>query len=502
MMEYRFLILAVFSLFSLSLKTIAQTQSAKHPNVLFIMVDDLRPDLHCYGNNIFGDNNIIQSPNIDRLASESVLFKNQYAVVPTCGASRCAILTGYLPRSRAALSNEACVTFISNKAMPDDTKTFIANLKQHGYYTVGIGKISHYVDGYVYPYTAPRSDKLELPYSWNEMLFNPGKWGTGWNAFFGYANGNNRNTLKKEVKPYEEADVNDEGYPDGLTADLAVKTMKRLAQKDQPFFLAVGFFKPHLPFNAPKKYWDLYDESKISITHSPDIPKNVNKASLFNSDEFNQYKLGEEHPTLDNPVSDDYARKLRHAYYAAVSYSDAQVGKVLDELKKSGLDKNTIVILWSDHGWHLGDDRVWGKHTLFEYATRSVLMIKTPEMKNGKNCDKVVSSIDIYPTLMQLCNVPMPHKTDGISLVPLLKNPKDRKWENAAFSYYRQGISLRTERYRFTKYFRQQQPVLELYDHKKDPYENNNIAATHPKLVKKLLKEWEKGNTGLYGGKN
>lgn len=194
--------------------------------------------------------------------------------------------------------------------------------------------------------------------------------------------------------------------------------MKRLARKDQPFFLAVGFFKPHLPFNAPKKYWYLYDESKISITHSPDIPKNVNKASLFNSDEFNQYELVDEHPTIDNPVSDAYARKLRHAYYAAVSYSDAQVGKVLEELKKSGLDRNTIVILWSDHGWHLCDDRVWGNHTLFEYVTRSILMIKTPAMKSGKTCNQI-GAIDIYPTLMQLCHVPMPHQTDGVSMVSL-----------------------------------------------------------------------------------
>lgn len=476
-----------------------QTPGKDRPNVLFIMVDDLRPDLHCYGSNIFGDNKIIQSPNIDRLAAGSVLFKKQYAVVPTCGASRCAILTGYLPRSRAALSNEACVTFISNKPPTNQPETFIANLKQNGYYTVGIGKISHYVDGYVYPYKAPeRSDKLELPHSWNEMLFNPGKWGTGWNAFFGYADGTNRNTLQSKVKPYEKAEVGDEGYPDGLTADLAVKTMERLAGQEQPFFLAVGFFKPHLPFTAPAKYWDMYDESQIGLTPSPGIPGNVSPESLHNSAEFNQYKLGDEHPTLENPVSDAYARKLRHAYYAAVSYSDAQIGKVLDELKRLGLDKNTIVVLWSDHGWHLGDDRVWGKHTLFEYATRSVLMIKMPGMTKGNTCDRVVSAIDIYPTLMQLCGVPMAHPTDGTSFAGLLENPGSKQWKDIAFSYFKNGISMRTARYRLTKYFREEQPVVELYDHKKDPYENVNIAASHPGVVKKLMDAWEKGNTGLY----
>jgi iduronate 2-sulfatase len=468
--------------------------SAKHPNVLFIMVDDLRPsELKCYGNSI------IKSPNIDALASEGWLSKKQFVTVPTCGASRNSTITGMLPRSKAELTNEASVLMLSGKQKTNEPESFIDNLRRGGYYTVGIGKISHSADGYVYPYLAPRSNKLELPYSWNEMLFDAGKWGNGWNAFFGYANGTNRNTLNNQVKPYEEADVDDEGYPDGLTADLAVKKLQELGKKEQPFFLAVGFFKPHLPFNAPKKYWDLYNESELPLTPSPNIPKNVNKASLNESGEFNQYKLGDEEASLEKPVSDEYARKLKHAYFAAVSYSDAQVGKVLAELKQSGLDKNTIVILWSDHGWHLGDDLVWGKHTLFDWALQSVLIIKTPEMKKGVTCDKVISSVDIYPTLMELCRVKMPHKTDGKSFVPLLKNPASSKWDNnMAYSYFNDGITVRTERYRLTKYFRKNEPLIELYDHKNDPYENDNVAGDHPKLVKQLLKVWAKGNTGVY----
>ena len=468
--------------------------SAKHPNVLFIMVDDLRPsELRCYGNAI------IKSPNIDALAAEGWLSKKQFVTVPTCGASRNSIITGMLPRSKAELTTEASVLMLSGKQKTNEPESFIDNLRRGGYYTVGIGKISHSADGYVYPYLAPRSNKLELPYSWNEMLFDAGKWGNGWNAFFGYANGTNRNTLNNQVKPYEEADVNDEGYPDGLTADLAVKKLQELGKKEQPFFLAVGFFKPHLPFNAPKKYWDLYNESELPLTPSPNIPKNVNKASLNESGEFNQYKLGDEAASLEKPVSDEYARKLRHAYFAAVSYSDAQVGKVLAELKQSGLDKNTIVILWSDHGWHLGDDLVWGKHTLFDWALQSALIIKTPEMKKGVTCDKVISSVDIYPTLMELCGVKMPHKTDGKSFVPLLKNPATSQWDNnVAYSYFNDGISVRTERYRLTKYFRKNEPLIELYDHKNDPYENDNVAGDHPKLVRQLLKVWAKGNTGVY----
>lgn len=470
----------------------ASAQSRKHPNVVFIMVDDLRPDLHCYGNPV------IHSPNIDMLAAEGCLFTKQYAVVPTCGASRCAILTGLLPRSTAALSNEACVTFLSGKPPTDDPRTFVANLKKNGYYTVGIGKISHYPDGYVYPYLGKKSNQLELPYSWDEMLLNPGKWHNGWNAFFGYADGTNRNALHAQVKPYEHADVSDEGYPDGLTADLAIRKLDELKKRKQPFFLAVGFFKPHLPFNAPEKYWDLYKDSEISLTPSPDIPQGINRASLApGSGELNGYRLGDEKPTLDAPASASYSRELRHAYYACVSYADAQVGKVLSELKKSGLDKNTIVVLWSDHGWHLGDDRIWGKHTLFEWALRNVLIVKAPGMKKGVRTDAVVSSADIYPTLMELCHVPMPHKTDGKSFVPLLKRP-GQSWNNVAYSYYLNGISMRTDRYRLTKYFRKQQPQVELYDHQVDPYENKNIASSHPEIVDSLMKRWEAGNTGLY----
>ncbi|GAA4304821.1 sulfatase [Compostibacter hankyongensis] len=471
----------------------AQQQPAgQRPNVLFICIDDLRPDLGCYGSQQ------VHSPNLDRFAGSSMLFSKQYATVPTCGASRASILTGMLPREKADLSNEAAAMKISGKPETAEPETFIAQLKRNGYYTVGIGKISHYVDGYVYPYTAPKSDKLELPHSWNEMLFDPGKWKTGWNAFFGYADGSNRQSKKGEIKPYEAADVNDEGYPDGLTAALAVKKLRELGAKKQPFFLAVGFFKPHLPFNAPKKYWDMYDESKITLTPSPGIPENVNRASLHGSAEFNQYKLGEEKASLNAAVSDAYARKLRHAYYACISYTDAQIGKVLDALKAAGLDKNTVVVIWSDHGWHLGDDLVWGKHTIFEWALRSVLMIRTPAMKQGAVCDKVVSAVDVYPTLMSLCDVPMPHRTDGQSLAPLLRNPHARHWNEAAYSYFRNGITVRTARYRLTRYFRKAQPVIELYDHQTDPWENHNVAAQHPDIVKALMKTWEKGNTGIY----
>lgn len=462
------------------------------PNVLFICIDDLRPDLGCYGNQE------VHSPNIDAFAAKAAVFKRQYVVVPTCGASRAALLTGHYPRVKAALSNDAMEKMIAGKPRGEKPETFVENLRRNGYYTVGIGKISHSADGYVYPYTAPRSNQLELPNSWNEMLMDAGKWQTGWNAFFAYADGSNRQSKKGEVKPYEAGDGNDEAYPDGLTAALAVKKLKELAGKKQPFFLGVGFFKPHLPFNAPEKYWKMYDESGISLTPSPGIPANVNPASLHPSAEFKSYKAGEEKPSLEGPVSDAYARKLRHAYYASVSYIDAQVGKLMAALKENGLDKNTIVVIWGDHGWHLGDDLVWGKHTIFEWSLRSALLIRTPGMQNGANIERVVSAVDIYPTLMELCRVKTPEGTDGASFAGLLSS-QQADWRDLAYSYFKQGITVRTPRYRLTKYFRKEAPTVELYDHDKDPYENKNIAAEQPELVAELMKEWEKGNTGVFG---
>lgn len=462
------------------------------PNVLFICVDDLRPELGCYGNDY------IKSPNLDKLAGEGVLFTHHFVNIPTCGSSRNCLLTGQLPISVAHLNNYITANTISKQAENEVPETFIHQLKRNGYYTVGIGKITHHPDGYVYGYTDPESDQLELPYSWNEMLLNDKKWGSGHNAFFGYADGSNRNTLKGEVKPYECADVPDTAYVDGLTANLAIEKLKELKQKGQPFFLGVGFFKPHLPFTAPKKYWDLYKEEDIPLSPVPFIPENVNKASLHASGEFNQYKLGEEKASLEAPVSDEYARKIRHAYFACVSFVDAQIGKVLDELERQGLAENTIVVVWGDHGWHLGDQLVWGKHTIFERALRSAFIMKVPGEKGGKTVNKIVSTTDIYPTLMELCGTPAQHSLDGLSLTGLIQNRNDSSWRNSAYSYFRNGISLRTERFRLTKYFRNAEPVIELYDHQTDPNETKNIADEKPEIVESLFPLLEIGNTGLY----
>mgnify|MGYP006284773567 CR=1 FL=1 len=484
-----------FSALSILLPLLASGEPAESspPNVLFIAVDDLRPELACYGAAH------IHSPNIDRLADEGVLFQNHFVNVPTCGASRHCLLTGRLPTSRKHLRNDITATTTAQAKETEVPESFIHQLRRNGYYTVGIGKISHSPDGRVYGYREEKSDVLELPYSWDEMLLDDGKWGTGHNAFFGYADGTNRNALDKQVKPYEAADVGDEGYVDGLTAQVAIRKLKELEETGRPFFLGVGFFKPHLPFNAPEKYWDQYDRSALPTAPYADIPANASKASLHGSGEFNQYKLGEEKASLQARVSDAYARKLRHAYAASVSYIDAQVGKLLETLEALNLNRNTVIVLWGDHGWHLGDHLVWGKHTVFDRSLKSALIIKTPDSKSGSVVKEVVSTTDLYPTILDLTGLGVEHEIDGQSLQSFLQGNEVHGWRNTAFSYHLNGsVSLRTQRYRLTRYTRKAEPRIELYDLKADPNETRNIAEENPGLVERLLPELRKGDTGLF----
>lgn len=475
---------ALFLIFSLL--TCAKQATEKPLNILFIAVDDLRPELGCYGNPI------VKSPNLDQLATQGTLFTNHYVQVPTCGASRYALLTGMRPQNRAFLRNDAIVEFISKEPEKEAPESFIHHLKRNGYHTLGIGKISHSADGYVYGYEEAVSDKRELPHSWSDLQFDPGKWKTGWNAFFAYADGENRQSRKKQVKPYEKGAVNDDGYPDGLSTQIAIAKLAELKNKDQPFFLGLGLFKPHLPFTAPEKYWDLYDRAEIPLSPNPRVPKNVNLASLHSSGEFNGYQLGDEKATLDEPISDTYARKLRHAYYAGVSYIDQQIGMILAELKRLDLDQNTLVVVWGDHGWHLGDQQIWGKHTLFENALKSTLIVKVPGLENKPaQISSIVETVDLYPTIIELAGLSMPHQVDGASFVNELKGAQAKSLDKRAFSYFKNGATMRTSRYRITKYKREMLPNIELYDHANDPHETINVAEENPEVVTDLLLELE-----------
>ncbi len=486
-------LLFYISLLSLFVSCIRQNGSDKfHPNILFIAVDDLRPELGVYGNKI------VKSPHIDQLASESYTFLNHFVQVPTCGASRAAILTGMRPKNLIQLRNSVFAEEISKKPESEIPESFIHHLKRNGYYTVGIGKISHSADGLIYGYEEQPTELKELPFSWDEFLFDPGKWKTGWNAFFAFQNGENRQSMGNQVPPYESGNVGDDGYPDGLTSKLAIEKLKELSSKSQPFFLGVGFFKPHLPFNAPQRYWDLYDRTSIPISKNPIIPENINNKSLHQSGEFNSYKLTDEVPSLENIVSEEYARKLNHAYYASVSYVDQQIGNVIEELKALNLYDNTIIVIWGDHGWHLGDQSVWGKHTLFENALRSPLIIKIPGKNNNpENIKSIIESVDLYPSLMELCNIKIPHAIDGNSFIGLI-NGESNDDNEVAYGYFNKGITIRTKQYRLTKYYRPEEPKIELYDHYIDPIESKNIAQSNPEIVERLMPLLEKGNTGLF----
>lgn len=470
--------------------------STNRPNVLFICVDDLRPQLACYGNPM------MHTPNLDRLAREGVVFNNHFVQVPTCGASRHCLLTGTYPSRPQHLGNGAF------ESLPREDIGHAFSMPQHfrenGYTTVSIGKVSHNPSGRRYgkptgkldadgnmTYAFSGDNEPELALAWDRVGVPTGEWGNPWDAFFGYAGGGTRSYTKDKSPAVEAADVPDTGYPDGLIAEEALKELNRL--KDEPFFLAVGFYKPHLPFNAPKKYWDLYNREDIPLAPHPAPPENVDTAiSLHRNGELTGRYEALKDPTDATP---DEARRLRHGYFACVSYVDAQIGKVLDELGRLDLRKNTVVVVWGDHGWHLGDLHVWGKHTAFEWSMRSALLVSAPGAAANAHTQGLVEAIDLYPTLADLCALPEPPKHDGASFAQLLRKP-DSKGKDAACGFWRMGghlaRTMRTPDYRITRWTRNGKTgQVELYDHRTDPGETVNIAEEKPELCEELLKRLE-----------
>jgi arylsulfatase A-like enzyme len=296
--------------------------------------------------------------------------------------------------------------------------------------------------------------------------------------------------IPKQDKPLTEcADVPEEAYRDGMVAAEAINTMRRV--KDRPFFLAVGFYRPHTPFAAPRKYWELYDPQKIKLADNPRPPVDVPAQAMYDWQYIRSFRGYPE----EGPMPDDPARHLLHAYYASISFMDAQLGRVLDELDRLGLAERTAVVLWSDHGYQMGEHGIWGKHTNFEDAVLTPMIVRVPAYKHaGAACDGIVELVDIYPTLSEMCGLDAPGHLEGTSFLPLLETP-DRPWKSAAFSQYPRagtmGRSIRTRRYRYTQWRRNSGGKIvarELYDHATDPGENTNVAA-EPKnefLVRRL----------------
>ena len=491
---------------------IAAADSApKKPNILFIAVDDLRPELGCYGKDY------IKSPNIDRLARAGLVFNRAYCQQAVCSPTRSSLMTGTRPDTTRVWD---LVTHF-RRALPE-VVTLGQHFKQHGYFVQGMGKIFH--GGFDDPptWSVPWQNPKAVPYAIPENLAlnqskvagepdgdpaakkrgKKGKQGAGAKPAGDEIAGDVKsNRLNSRGPAYECADVPDNTYTDGKVADLAVKTLAAISQQPEPFFLAVGFVKPHLPFVSPKKYWDLYDPARITLAPNPFRPQDAPDYAILPGGELRSY-----HGIPGGHLPDDLARKLKHGYYAAVSYTDAQVGRVLDELDRLGLRRNTIVILWGDHGWKLGEHDAWCKHSNVENDVNAPLLLSVPGMKNaGAHSDALVEFVDIYPTLSELAGLPLPGHLEGTSFKPLLDDPK-RQWKSAAFSQYPRsqkgglmGYSMRTDRYRFTVWVSRTDhtkvDAMELYDHQTDPQENTNIAKNpaNEALVKRLMEQWTKG---------
>jgi arylsulfatase A-like enzyme len=445
----------------------------RQPNILFIAVDDLRPELGCYGRDY------IKSPNIDRIARQGMTFNRAYCQQAVCSPSRSSLLTGTRPDTTKVWD---LVTHFRD-ALPN-VVTLPQQFRQNGYFVQGMGKIYHpgYDDerSWSTPWQTPNAPTYAL------LKTPPVK--------------DEDKPKQKDGPPFESADVPDNFYKDGKVADLAVATLRGLSRKAEPFFLAVGFAKPHLPFVSPKKYWDLYDPAQIKLAPNPYRPKGAPEYALTNSNELRNY-VG---MPAEGPIPDPVARQLKHGYYAAVSYTDAQIGKVLDELDRQGLSRNTIIVLWGDHGWKLGEHGEWCKHSNVENDTNAPVLLSVPGMKNaGRQTNALVEFVDIYPTLAELAGLPLPAHLEGTSFKPLLDNP-ERPWKPAAFSQYprgqaRMGCSMRTDRYRFTVWVGRQDhsrvDAIELYDHQADPQENVNIASApaNADLVRGLMEQWRAG---------
>ena len=451
---------------------------ARRPNVLFIAVDDLRPELGCYGRTH------IHSPNIDRLAASGMVFERAYVQQAVCAPSRASLLTGLRPDTTGILDLNTPL----RKAMPKVVSLPQA-FREAGYTSIGLGKIYHH----------PQDD---MNVGWSREPWRPvgGQWLAPDNlALIERRKEASNAESKGRVRgpAYEAGDVPDDAYGDGQVAARAIDALRGFEASGEPFFLAVGFFKPHLPFNCPKRYWDLYDRDAIALAPNPQRPKNVPEQAHTTWGELRSYAGIPAQGSLD----DDTARTLIHGYYACVSYTDAQVGRLLDALDTLQLTDNTIVILWGDHGWHLGDHDQWTKHTNFEKATHAPLILRAPGQRTGQRTAALVEFVDVYPTLCELAGVPMPENLEGTSVVPLLSDP-GRPWKTGAFSQYPRGKgvmgrSLRTDRYRYTRWTDAQGTLLghELYDHQVDPQEDHNLAAdaSHAATAAELAAQLEAG---------
>lgn len=439
----------------LSLILLGTATGAGRPNILFIAIDDLRPELGCYGAPQ------VKTPHIDKFAAGGLRFERAYCQVPICMGSRASLMTGMLPTAKR---------FVGNCRMDVDVPTAMTLpevFREAGYTTLSNGKIYHALD-----------DMAEK--SWSEAPWQP----RDNMRSFDPETTRRLSKTKQRGRIYEAPDVADDAYPDGEIAQKTIKDLQRLKQEGKPFFLACGFFKPHMPFYAPKKYWDLYPRDSIQLATNRQRPAHAPK-QLTGSSEFRSYHLAD----LD-PNSDEFHRMMRHGYLACTSYADKLTGDVLAELARLGLADNTIVVIWGDHGWHLGEHNFWGKHNTMHLATRVPLIVKVPGKKPGVT-SSLVETTDLFPSLCALAGITTPATVQGRDFTALLDAPQ-QPFHAAAYSRFLSADAVITDRFSYTSYENGKSEML--YDLIKDPRENKNVAGDpkHAETVatmKKLLKK-------------
>lgn len=457
--------------------------SDQKPNVFLLLVDDLKPTLGCYGDPV------AVSPNIDRLAAMGTRFDLAYCNQSVCMASRYNLMLGSRSTSTGFYSFGTQFREIYPNAV-----TLPQHFMKHGYVAHSMGKVFHIGHGntnddasWSVPHLKDKVIEYVLPESTHRKL-------TREEALF-------TNEFSRPIRSlprgaaWENADVLDEAYADGRVASHAIDRLRSLSEDtNQPFFLAVGFVRPHLPFSAPRKYWEMYDRDQLPMPEFEEAPEGAPEFAVKRGGEITAFKP----VPVDTVVfQDDLKRDLIHGYYASVSYMDAQLGRVLDEVESLGLDENTIIVLWGDHGWHLGDHGSWTKHSNHEQANRIPILIYAPGVtKAGSSTKQLAETVDLYPTLASLAGLPRPkapQPIDGVDLTPVLKSPSERVREYAYHAYSRRGYmgrAIRTERYRMVEWTpiggTRSETVYELYDYESDPLEKKNWAESKPDVLAKM----------------
>lgn len=463
---------------------------ARHPNVLFIAVDDLRPTLGAYGDSV------IQTPNIDRLARSGVVFLNAHVQQAVCNPSRASLMTGLRPDSLRVWDLETDFRVTTPGAV-----TLPQLFRQYGYLATGVGKIYHNVLPDSLSWSEPEYKVPGFPYDPDAVYRSPeniaiqerrkadliraGRQAESIDQFGEWY-------LKANAT--ESVDLPDSVYYDGAQTDYAVRRLVELRNAGQPFFFAVGYYRPHLPFNAPKRYWDLYDPESLPLASNRFVPEGAPLMAVNTNRELRGYADFRTAPDpTDGRLSEADTRRLTHGYYASISYVDAQVGRLLDQLDALGLTSNTIVVLWGDHGFKLGEHNGWAKMTDYVIDTRAPLIIRAPgQIRPGLRLSQMVEFVDVYPTLAALAGVPVPAQLQGTSALPLFSD-SGRAWKGAVFSQFlRSGIwvaqdsipymgySMVTPDYHYVAWMNwgtRQYVAWELYDRRVDPGENLNLAG-------------------------